>query len=137
MRGPYTRHVEASALSARRAEVDADCYNKVRRALARRSEADPIWLDLPGLRSLKLVLMPDAWVVADRAMGHFPVVAWMGFAPATDRALHDEVPCEVHFYQGRAGRLLDPIRAVMRRQLRTHLGDGAGRGEVVALHRGR
>ena len=136
MRGPYDRHRQVPALSVRPAEIDADCYNKVRRALARRTEADPIWLDLPGLRNLRLVLMPEAWVVADQALGHMPVIAWMGFAPAPDRALHDEVPCELHFYQGRAERILESVRAVMRRQLRAHLGDGAGRGEVVALHRG-
>ncbi len=136
MSARYTRHNELPVLSAWPAKIEADCYNIVRRALTRQGQPPgAIWLDMPELRSLRLILMPDAWVVADGALNDMPVAAWTDFAPAPDRALHEPVISQLRYYHGHAGLIVGKTKAIMRRELRGQLGDGDGDGRVVKLRR--
>ena len=133
MGGSYTRHDEHPPLDERPVEIPAECYNCARLALIRSGDDGPLWLDLPGLASLKLALMPDAWVVADWRLGKLPLMAWTGFCPAAGRALHEAVPCGFRTYAGSADRLLASVDPIMRRQLRAHVKTKSGSGEIVAL----
>jgi len=129
----YTRHEDHPPLEERRVELAAECYNGARLALLRGGDRGPVWLDLPGLPGLKLALMPDAWVVADWNRGQLPLMAWVDFRPAADRALHQAVPCGFRVYAGAADRMVDRVTTVMRRQLRAHLKCAAGAAQVIPL----
>ena len=137
MKGRYTRHLDGSPVAETPCDIPADCYNCAIRAIGRCEPPDaPVWLDLPGLMSLKLVLQRDAWVVTDQALGHLPVMAWTDFAPAPDRGLHQPVPATLRLYQGRAERVMMSVRPVMLRQLGAHLTEGApatGPADVIPL----
>jgi hypothetical protein len=123
VRGAYTRHLTARPLATETCEIGAECYNCLRRALARADTSGPVWLDLPGLGTMKLALLPDAMVVADRALGHLPMAAWTGIAPGADRGLHEPVPCLLTLFHSRGERLIGAVEAAMQRQLRAHLRD--------------
>ena len=137
MRQIYTRHIEVPHLKTFPAQVEAEFYNCARRAFSRTAQTEPLWLDLPGLRSLKLVMMPDAWVVADSALEYLPVLAWTEFSADTHRALHEPVSCQLRYYHNKAQVILEPVKAIMLAQLRSHLGDGAQgdtqNGDVINL----
>ena len=143
MSGRYTHHHEIKALAAEPSALQAEAWNAARRALARQAaanpeaEAEPIWLDLPGLRTMRLVLLPEAFVVTDRALGHLPVAAWTAFTPPPERGLHQDVPCTLCHYHSRAGAIAGTVQEIMCRQLRAQLseGRGPGPGEIVALPR--
>lgn len=138
MRGAYTRHLMARPLALEACEIDADCYNCMRRALARSDKSGPVWLDLPGLGTMKLVLLPDALVVTDQAIGYLPMAAWTDIRPLPDRALHEPVPCQLALYHSRGARLIGAMRQVMERQLQIHLTENCpvkGIGEVVDFAR--
>lgn len=111
----------ARPLAVDACEIGADCYNCMRRALARSDQSGPVWLDLPGLGTMKLALLPDALVVADRALGHLPMAAWTEIRAMPDRGLHEPVPCQLAFYHSRGARLIGAMRVAMERELRRHL----------------
>lgn len=136
MTGAYTRHLTARPLATEACEIGADCYNCLRRALARSDRSGPVWLDLPGLGTMKLALLPDAMVVADRALGHLPMAAWTGIVPEADRGLHEPVPCLLALYHSRGERLLGAVEAAMQRQLHAHLRGTTApqQADIVPLH---
>jgi hypothetical protein len=136
MRGAYTRHLSARPLATEACEIGADCYNCLRRALARSDQSGPVWLDLPGLGNFKLALLPDAMVVADRALGYLPMAAWTEIHPSLDRGLHEPVPCLLALYHSRGERLIGAVEAAMHRQLKVHLSETnpvAGSRDVVSF----
>lgn len=128
----------ARPLALEACEIGADCYNCMRRALARSDKSSPVWLDLPGLGTMKLALLPDALVVADQALGALPMVAWTEIRPAPARALHEPVPCQLALYHSRGVRLIGAMKAVMERELRKHLAEScpvSGAGEILSFPR--
>ncbi len=137
MRGRYTRHLDGTPVATASCDIPADCYNCAIRAMGRCDHPDaPVWLDLPGLRSLKLVLQPEAWVVTDQALGHLPVMAWTDFTPDPDRGLHEPVPARLKLYRSQAERVMMSVRPVMLRQLGSYLaGDRQpdGPADVIRL----
>lgn len=131
---PYFKHLELPIYSALPAKIEAECFNLALRALTRRGpEAGPIWLEMPELRSLKLIITAEAWVVADGALHDMPVAAWTDFAPSPARALHEPVPCTLAYYHGMAGLIVTRTKDILRRDLAEMLGDGDGDGGVVAF----
>ena len=119
----YTRHLMARPLAIEACEIAPDCYTCMRRALSRGDGSGPVWLDLPGLGTMKLALLPDALVVADRALGHLPIAAWTGIRALPDRALHEPVPCQIAYFHSRGERLFGAMKAAMERQLQRHLAE--------------
>jgi len=136
VKGAYTRHLMARPLALEACEIGADCYNCMRRALARSDQSGPVWLDLPGLGTMKLALLPDALVVADRALGHLPMAAWTEIRATPERGLHEPVPCQLALYHSRGERLLGAMRVAMERELQKHLAENCpvtGAGEVLTF----
>ena len=113
----YTRLDEVPAYEVRPERIEPRQWARVRRALHR--VGGPLRLDLPGLRSLELILQADAWVVVDAAQGDLPIIAWTGFSPVT--ALHLPVDCELRYYHlyGTAvrARALDLMDGALERML--------------------
>lgn len=129
----YTRHLMARPLAVTACAIAPDCYSCLRRALARSDPSGPVWLDLPGLGMMKLALLPDALVIADRELGHLPMAAWTDIRPLPERALHEPVPCQLTYYHSRGERLIGAIRVAMERALRQHMAEicpVSGAGEV-------
>jgi len=60
----YRRHNELPVLDIRWTTVEAVYFNRVCVALRRR--AAPPRIAIPGLKTLDLLLLDDAWVVVDR-----------------------------------------------------------------------
>ena len=90
----YRRHQEVPVYEARDAELAACHYNLARIALMRFGEG--IEFALPGLRSLRLVLQREAWIVVDEALNRVPVLAWLDFQPRA--SLDATVRCRLQLY---------------------------------------
>lgn len=97
----YTRHQEIPVLSAWPSKVSAQRYGLVRRALGRTPPT--IRISLRGLKTLDMILQRDAWILIDRSLNDLPVAAWVDFDDTDDRALHQDVMCELRYYHGHAG----------------------------------
>lgn len=106
----YTRHDELPVLSAWPTRVPARPYNAALRALSRRG--GPLRLDLPDLFLHDMIVQPGAWIVVDRGQADMPVAAWVDFAPAPDRGLHEPVSCELRYFHGAAGKVVAGVRTV-------------------------
>jgi len=118
----YTRHDEVPVLSAWPDQVDALHYNLVHRALRRMPPS--IRLQLPGLKTLELILQTNAWIIVDRAFHDLPVAAWVEFQPDKDRGVHEPVPCALRYYHGHAGMILKKVLVLMDTLLKNQLDDG-------------
>lgn len=127
----YTRHDEIPALSAWPDKVEALHYNIVQRALSRTKQA--IRLELPGLKTLDLILQSDAWIIVDRAFNDVPVAAWANFDPADERGLHEPVPCELRYYHGHAGMIIKQVLDLMDALLQDKLNDGDETHKVLSF----
>ena len=73
----YTRHNEVPLLHNREGKVEAVYYNEVQTALKKLGRQ--IRFPIPKLKHLDLILQKDAWIVVDRALSDFPVLAWTSF----------------------------------------------------------
>ena len=85
------------------ASVPAARYNRVRLAL-RRLE-NPLRLQLPGLRTLDMILEDDLWVIVDRDLNDIPVAAWSDFAARS--SLHKPIHCTLRSYHAHAALIID------------------------------
>lgn len=101
---PYrSRLNNIPSLSSAPATVPAARYNRVRLAL-RRLE-NPLRIELPGLRSLDMILEDEVWAIVDRDLNDIPIVAWTGFESRS--ALHTPLRCTLHYYHAHASAILD------------------------------
>ncbi len=125
----YTRHDEVPVLYRRQSTMEAEHYNLVTRALKRLEPA--IRLQLPGLKTLELILQSDAWIVVDRAFNDVPVVAWTNFQPQQRSGLHEAVPCELRYFHGHAAIIRTRVLALMDDFLEQQLGDGGASHRVL------
>lgn len=107
----YTRHDEVPVFEFRDGMLDANYYNHVHIALNRCGES--LRLELPGLKTLELILQRDAWIVVDRALNDIPVVAWSDFNTEHRSSLHTPVPCRIRLYHANAGILLKRVLEAM------------------------
>ena len=127
----YTRHNEIPVLSAWPDQVAALHYNIVQRALKRMPPG--IRLQLPGLKTLDLILQADAWIIVDRAFNDLPVAAWVDIKPEEDRGLHEPVPCQLRYFHGHAGMIIKRVLELMDELLEDRLNDGDETHQVLSF----
>jgi len=84
--------------------MEASYYNEVQTALKRFGKQ--IRFPIPKLKHLDLILQKNAWIVVDRALSDFPVLAWADFELENRQSLQDEVPCEVRIFHYAASMIL-------------------------------
>lgn len=100
----YTRHDEVPQLGNRQGKVDARYYNHVQTAL-KRINAE-IRLQIPRLKHLDLILQKDAWIVVDKVLNDYPIVAWANFQAEHRENLHEPVRCEIRFFHYAASMIM-------------------------------
>jgi hypothetical protein len=110
---------EVPKLNTRSDTVDGRRYNQV--LLALRRLKGPLRLTLPGLRGMDLLLDREAWVCVDRTLYDLPVLAWTDFKPASRRAIHEVVPCLVHYYHVNAELIGESVLATAAREIQKRL----------------
>lgn len=118
----YTRHDDVPTLSAWPSTVAARHYNAVHRMLLR--QPDGLRMNLPGLKTLDLIVQDDAWIIVDRAFNDIPVAAWTRFEPGAERGLHEDVDCELRYFHAHAGMIIQQVLDLMDRSLDSLLKDG-------------
>ncbi len=116
----YTRHEEVPVLTSRTGKVDAADYNLIHRALTR--DGPSIRLSLSGLKTLRMILQHDAWVVVDTAYNDLPVLAWTDFEVRRRNTLHEPVPCRIRLYHGHASMVLKRALQAVRSELTERYG---------------
>lgn len=126
----YTRHDEVPVYEFRDGMLDATHYNHVHVALNRLGES--LRLDLPGLKTLDLILQRDAWIVVDRAFNDIPVVAWTDFDIERRSELHMPVHCHIRLYHANAGIILKRVLEAMELLLGEKL-DESSREEMAKI----
>lgn len=102
--------------SSREAQLPAARYNRARLALRRLGDSR---LELPGLRTLDLILEEQVWAVLDRALNDIPIVAWTDFAHRSD--LHNPVSCRVKYYHAHARMIEERVLTLMDKLLEERL----------------
>jgi hypothetical protein len=122
----YRRHEQILRLSAWPTRVEAKLFNLALRALGR--AGGPVVLPMRGLKSLELIVQPEAWIIVDRSMNDLPIAAWTDFEADATRGLHQPVTCELRYYHGHAGVV---IKKVLRR-MEEGLGALLTEGEAAA-----
>lgn len=100
----YTRHDEVPLLHNREGKVEAVYYNEVQTALKKLGKQ--IRFPIPKLKHLDLILQKDAWIVVDRALSDFPILAWTNFQTENRDSLHEPVKCEVRIFHFAASMIL-------------------------------
>ncbi|PLY15375.1 MAG: hypothetical protein C0631_07045 [Sedimenticola sp.] len=128
----YNRHNEVPVFEHRNGKVEANYYNHVRSVLKRIN--DNIRLQLPRLRTLDLILQADAWIVVDRALNDFPIIAWTDFKIEQRTNLHEPIPCSIKLYHANAGILLHRIFEAMEMMLGEHFDDEIPLEQCTLLH---
>ena len=100
----YTRHDEVPLLHHREGKVEAAYYNEVQTALKRFGKQ--IRFPIPKLKHLDLILQKNAWIVVDRALSDFPILAWTDFQTEGRDSLQEPVKCEVRIFHYAASMIL-------------------------------
>lgn len=127
----YTRHHEVPFFDHWQGTVEAHHFNQVQRALKRFGPS--IRLELPGLRSLGLILQTDAWVIVDHAYQAIPVAAWLTFDALKRNALHAPIPCEVRLYHAHGAIILKRVLDLMEDLLTELLSESGATHRVIAF----
>lgn len=107
----YNRHNEVPVYAYRKREVQAIHYNHVQIALKRLGSE--IELPLPGMKTLKLILQKDAWIIIDQALNDLPIAAWTDFEVEGRDSLQASVPCTVRFFHAYASALFNRVLEAM------------------------
>lgn len=110
---------EVPKLKTQPAVVDGRRYNQV--ALGLRRLKGPLRLPLAGLRGMDLLVDKEAWVCVDRTLYDLPVIAWTDFRPATRRAIHEVVPCLLHYYHINAELITESVLATAMKEIQKRL----------------
>jgi hypothetical protein len=100
----YTRHNEVPLLHHREGKVEGAYYNEVQTAL--KKLGPQIRFRIPKLKHLDLILQKDAWIVVDRALSDFPILAWTDFQTEGRDSLLEPVKCEVRIFHFAASMIL-------------------------------
>ena len=100
----YNRHNEVPLLHHRDTKVEAAYYNEVQTALKKLGRQ--IRFRIPKLKHLDLILQKDAWIVVDRALSDFPILAWTEFQTEGRDSLTEPVPCKVLIFHFAASMIL-------------------------------
>lgn len=100
----YNRHNEVPLLHHREGKVEAHYYNEVQTAL--KNFGKQIRFPIPKLKHLDLILQKNAWIVVDRALSDFPVLAWTDFQTEGRNSLTEPVECEIRIFHYAASMIL-------------------------------
>lgn len=111
---------ELPSLKITPGQLSADHFNRVRLALLR--IANPLRLELPGLRSLEMILEDELWAIIDRDLNDLPVVAWTDFASRS--GLHEAVACTMRYYHAHADVVIPQALSLLDGLLDEQLGHG-------------
>jgi hypothetical protein len=57
---------------------------------------------IPGLKHLDLILQKDAWIVVDRALHDYPIIAWTEFEVKGREAIHEPIKCKIRYFHANA-----------------------------------
>lgn len=117
----YTRHNEIQSLEHRDDQVSALYYNHVLTALKRVN--NELRFEIPKLKHLDLILEKDAWVVVDRVLNDYPIVAWTNFEVEKRDSLHEPVKCEVRFFHYAGHMIMNRTLEAMELMLGEELSD--------------
>lgn len=101
----YTRLDDIPVFERRQSSMSALYFNHVQKAL--KHLGDSIRFEIPGLRTLELILQKDAWIIVDSGLNDYPIAAWTKFDTEYRDNLHENIPCELRFYHQHAGLVLD------------------------------
>ncbi|MCC6207796.1 MAG: hypothetical protein IT488_06560 [Gammaproteobacteria bacterium] len=125
---------EVPKLKTQDAIVDGRRYNQV--LLALRRLKGPLRLPLVGLRGMDLLVEKDAWVCVDRTLYDLPVIAWTDFQPVARRAIHEVVPCLLHYYHINAELICESVLATAMKEIHKRLANRtpASPARIRALH---
>ena len=107
----YTRHLEVPVYSSFEGSVHAIHYNHVVATLKRTH--NDVRLAIPRLRTLDLILQPDAWILVDRSLNDIPVVAWSDFDTASRDNLHQPVSCQVRLFHAHGNIVMERVLEAM------------------------
>jgi hypothetical protein len=110
---------EVPKLKTQPAVVDGRRYNQV--LLGLRRLKGPLRLPLAGLRGMDLLLDKEAWVCVDRTLYDLPVIAWTDFRPASRRAIHEVVPCLLHYYHINAELITESVLVIAMKEIQKRL----------------
>lgn len=55
------------------------------------------------MRTLDMILQPDAWIIVDGALDDVPIAAWVGFETQERNELHAPIPCKLRQFHACAG----------------------------------
>lgn len=110
---------EVPKLRSQPAIIDGRRYNQI--LLGVRRLKNPLRLPLPGLRGMDMLLDREAWVCVDRTLYDLPVLAWTDFRPAERRAIHEVVPCQLHYYHINAELISEPVLATTVKEVQKRL----------------
>jgi len=100
----YTRHDEVPLLHHREGKVEAAYYNEVQTAL--KKFGPQIRFKIPKLKHLDLILQKKAWIVVDRTLSDFPILAWTSFHTEGRDSLLEPIKCEVRIFHFAASMIL-------------------------------
>ena len=121
----YNRHNEVPLLHHRQGKVQAVHYNHVQTALKQLGKQ--IRFPIPKLKHLDLILQKEAWIVVDRALSDFPILAWTDFQVEHRESLHEPIACEVLIFHYAASmilkRTLEAMELVLGEELGTTMPD--------------
>ncbi|MCC6302460.1 MAG: hypothetical protein IT489_06640 [Gammaproteobacteria bacterium] len=110
---------EVPKLKTQPAVVDGRRYNQV--LLGLRRLKGPLRLPLAGLRGMDLLVDKEAWVCVDRTLYDLPVIAWTDFRPTARRAIHEIVPCLLHYYHINAELIGESVLATAMKEIQKRL----------------
>ncbi len=127
----YTRHLEVPTYSHWKASLDALHFNHVTSSLKR--AGGNIRLELPRLRTLDLILQPDAWIVVDHAYNDIPVVAWCEFQVEGRNNIHLPIPCTVKLFHAHGEIIMARSIEAMELLLGEHFDPDPGNSERQIL----
>lgn len=100
-------------------------YNRVQTAL--KSLGLQIRFKIPKLKHLDLIIQKDAWIIVDRVLSDYPVVAWTNFEAEHRDNLHEPIQCEIRFFHFAASmvlnRTLEAMELMLGEQLAERLPD--------------
>lgn len=91
--------------------MSAEHYNSVQLALKR--IAHTIRLEIPKLRTLDLILEKEAWIVVDRSINDFPIIAWTNFDVSNRNNLNQPIACDILMYHQHAPIIVEKVMEAM------------------------
>lgn len=103
----YTRHEEQPPYERRASTVEARFYNAVCLLWKAPRGRMSVRFDLPGLKTLDMIIQEDSWIIVDEAFFDAPVAAWSEFRVAGRDSLHLPVPCTLRLYHSHAEMVLE------------------------------